>query len=161
MKSRLIVMVAVASLAAGCGTAEEPANDPADVPAPEPVAEPEPAAEEPDWSVTGLSREQIAEFLAALQHGIEQDDRAAVAALVSYPLHLRGEAELIVETADELVAQYEQIFTEAVRAKVLEQQLDELFVNSNGVMIGDGEVWFSGIYAEEEPWPVLIIGINR
>lgn len=97
-------------------------------------------------------------FLAALQKAAAAGDKAAVAALVSYPLEVHaGGKTLHIRDARHFVADWDKAMTPKVLAAIRKQTYPTLFANSNGLMIGDGEVWFSGVGASET---VLITAIN-
>lgn len=102
-------------------------------------------------------------FLIGLQIAILTGDRSRVATLVDYPLEVRiGDERVTVRTADELVARYEDLFTPEVEAAIERQTYGSLFANDQGVMIGDGQVWFGGVCHETscaEPL-IRIIAIN-
>jgi hypothetical protein len=102
-------------------------------------------------------------FLNGLQIAVVMDDRFRVARLVNYPLEVRiGGETVTVGTADELLARYESLLTPKVVGAIERQDYGALFANDQGVMIGDGEVWFGGICGEPScaDITVRIIAIN-
>lgn len=99
-------------------------------------------------------------FFGELQKAVAADDKAAVAGLISYPLESKvGGKTVTLRDADEFVAAYDQIITAKVKKALAAQTYASLFANGEGLMVGDGEIWFSGI-GEEKPTKVLITGIN-
>jgi hypothetical protein len=82
-------------------------------------------------------------FLGELQTAVKAGDRQKLAALVRYPLDVYSAKEhRAVRTSAELIRDFDRLFTPSVR-KAIEQQMPAcLFANFQGVMIGDGEVWF-------------------
>lgn len=100
-----------------------------------------------------------AEFLPKLQAAIASGDKATVAAMVDYPFvaHLNGKA-VKIRDAKHFAADYDQLVTPKVKAAVAKQTYATLFTNWQGVMIGDGEVWFSGVGASNA---VKITAINN
>ena len=48
----------------------------------------------------------------------------------------------------QFVKNYDAIMTGAITDAVVNQKLDELFVNWKGIMFGDGEVWIDGICSD-------------
>lgn len=50
-----------------------------------------------------------------------------------------------IKNKSEFVKAYNRIITKKVKKKVLKQDLNKVFVNSYGIMIGDGEMWISQI----------------
>ncbi|OPA75279.1 hypothetical protein BVG16_22035 [Paenibacillus selenitireducens] len=83
-------------------------------------------------------------YIGKLQQAVAKNNRKAVAALMSYPLQVnkQGKSKLI-QSKKQFMKNYDHIMTSQVKKKLLAQQLDQLFVNSEGVMIGDGEMWIS------------------
>ena len=86
------------------------------------------------------------EFLATLQRAVAANDRHAVAMLAHYPLRVNG-VKGLKEAASprDFERRYSAILTPHVRAAIMEQQGACLFANWQGVMIGDGEVWFDRV----------------
>ena len=77
-------------------------------------------------------------------------DKATVAKLVSYPLYVIYKSKnFIVKSERDFVARYGQIISDRVYQAVKSQQYKDLFADSRGLMIGRGEVWFSGICVEK------------
>ncbi|HKU94952.1 MAG TPA: hypothetical protein VJR58_06730 [Vineibacter sp.] len=88
-------------------------------------------------------------FFADLKTAIEAGNRQAIAAMVSYPLTVKiGGRELSLRSASDLLARYDQVVTARVTAAVRKQTYGALFARDTGVMIGDGELWFSGICSD-------------
>lgn len=85
-------------------------------------------------------------FLDALKKAVAADDKPAVAAMVDYPFQARinGKAVKLRDTAH-FVADYDKIVTAKVKDAVAGQTYATLFANWQGVMVGNGEVWFSGV----------------
>lgn len=81
-----------------------------------------------------------------LQQGIAADDKPAVAALVVYPLEVRIDGkQRKIRNADQFVASWDGIVTPEIVRVVSKQRYRDLFVNWQGVMLGDGQVWINGI----------------
>ncbi len=96
--------------------------------------------------IAGLSVSETKQFLDTLKTRSAQGDRPGVCSLVSYPLDVHskhGSHKVATESACR--AMYNRIFSAPVLGAISGQRLDELFANSNGVSIGDGAIWFSGI----------------
>jgi hypothetical protein len=98
------------------------------------------------------------QFFETLQKAVASDDRAAVAALVAYPFQARVNGQAVkLRDAAHFVADYDKIVTPKVKHAIANQTYATLFANWQGVMIGDGEVWFSGVGSNNT---VNIIAIN-
>ena len=53
--------------------------------------------------------------------------------------------ETVIKSAKAFVQHYDAIVTPEIAKAVTEQKYEDLFVNSQGVMFGDGQVWVYGI----------------
>lgn len=97
-------------------------------------------------------------FFDALKKAVAADDRKGVAAMVSYPFRARINGKAIkLNDADHFVADYDKIVTAKVKEALARQTYATLFANWQGVSIGDGEVWFSGVGASQA---IKITAIN-
>ena len=82
-------------------------------------------------------------FLTQLQAAVRSNDRARVAALIAYPLRVNVAGQpKYYRNSRSVQGDYEQIFTLRVRSAILGQRFEDLFGRDQGVMIGDGAVWF-------------------
>jgi hypothetical protein len=85
-------------------------------------------------------------FLGALQAAVAADDRRQVAAMIGYPLKTRLHGQVVhIRTTQQFLGHYEELLPPATRAAIAAQSYQALFVNSQGVMIGSGQLWFSGV----------------
>lgn len=80
---------------------------------------------------------------AAFWNAVKRGDRSAVAGLVEYPLvvSVNGRRRQFADAAA-LVAGYDAVFTTAFRDRILQAIPRYLFAKIDGVMLGDGAVWF-------------------
>mgnify|MGYP003575170522 FL=1 len=108
-------------------------------------------------TMAGVEDKQVVQvFLESLRTATREGDREALAGMVQYPISVRHESgSREYRTPEELTARFDQVFTPAVLAAIGEAQYQTLFINAEGAMIGDGEIWFDG-------WtgPILIKAIN-
>ncbi|MGD0932708.1 MAG: hypothetical protein ABR902_18840 [Candidatus Korobacteraceae bacterium] len=96
-------------------------------------------------------------FLMQLQSVVKTDDKAKLAAMISYPLLvIHGGRKTHIKTKAEFLSQYETIFDGPVRRAIAQQSAKCLFGNYQGAMIGDGEVWFR----EQPNGTMKIITVN-
>jgi hypothetical protein len=112
----------------------------------------------------GLEVSETTQFLDALKSQMAERNRAAVCALASYPLAVHAkEGETKIADAATCQARYERIFNARVLDAVRKQNFDDLFANWRGVMIGDGELWFSGVCEDREckRKAIKIISVNQ
>lgn len=97
-------------------------------------------------SVLGGNPKAYHEIFEHLQKSLAAGDKAGVAALVSYPIDVKvaGKSEKFAD-ANALVAKFDQVFTPEISKAIAGQQFSSAFVNAQGLMIGNGEVWISGV----------------
>jgi len=88
---------------------------------------------------------KVQTLLTDLQRSVSQHNAAAVAALVHYPIKVNpGKHPITIKNPKAFIKDYDRIITPDIAAAIYKQKYDALFVNSQGVMIGDGEVWITG-----------------
>ena len=51
---------------------------------------------------------------------------------------------MVVRGSAELLKRYREVFNDNVVRAMKAQEPDTLFANWQGVMVGDGQIWFSG-----------------
>jgi hypothetical protein len=103
-------------------------------------------------------------FLSRLQVAVRANDRGAVIKLIDFPLRVNSQGRTrLYRDAQSVQRDYDRIFTPQVRRAILGQRVDQLFVRDQGVMIGNGEVWFDQTCpnaACSPPGPVRIEAVN-
>ena len=88
---------------------------------------------------------KVQQLLTTLQQAVAKHDAAAVAALVHYPIKVNpGKKPFTVKNEKAFIKDYDGIITQDIAAAIFKQKYENLFVNSQGAMIGDGEVWITG-----------------
>jgi hypothetical protein len=102
-------------------------------------------------------------FFDKLKKAVGSDDKATVAAMVAYPFQARIKGKALkIKDQKQFLTDYDQIITQKVKGAVTKQTYATLFANWQGVSIGDGEIWFSGICSNTacEQQTVRITAIN-
>jgi len=88
---------------------------------------------------------KVHQILTELQQAVAKHNPAAVAALVHYPIKVNpGKKPFTIKNEKEFIKDYDRIITPDIASAIYKQKYDNLFVNSEGAMIGDGEVWITG-----------------
>jgi len=78
------------------------------------------------------------------------NDAGAVSALVSYPITVTvGGKKVTIASASAFADRYADIITPEIATVIESQNYGELFVNSDGIMFGNGEVWINGICKDD------------
>jgi hypothetical protein len=118
-----------------------------------------------DASLNALfgSHESLKQFLNSVKEDSANKRWPAIAALVAYPIKIRLAGYLLrISNASEFMAHSEELLTPRVLAAIERQTYGSLFANAQGVMIGDGEVWFSAVCrsADCKNAPIKITAIN-
>jgi len=94
-----------------------------------------------DYSFVGIKdANQVTIFLKKLKKAVSDGDKAAVAAMVSYPIIVTiDDADKEIANKAAFLADYDKIINDHVKKGIAEQQLDEadVFVNKQGVMVGN------------------------
>ncbi|SFJ42406.1 hypothetical protein [Aerobium aerolatum] len=85
-------------------------------------------------------------FFDNLKKAVAAGDKSAVAAVIEYPFQVRiGGKSLKIRDAAHFIADYDQVITAKVKHALQGQTYETLFANWQGVMVGEGEIWFSGV----------------
>ncbi|MCU1000313.1 hypothetical protein JAK44_04970 [Stenotrophomonas maltophilia] len=158
---RTIAVLIPALLLAACSQPAPPAEPAVDAPPPmeasaaaTPAAEP--AAAAPATAAADAPAEdararietllgdaaQYEKVFNAFKTAVVGGDRAAVVEEVRFPLNIAGGKK--ITGPGEFQRNYEKIITPAVVKAVSGQDFGKVFVNQQGVMIGDGQVWLNG-----------------
>ena len=108
--------------------------------------------------------ESFGEVFDALYFAVEARDAATVASLAKYPLRVatNGE-EYEIDSEQTFIDNYDTIITPSIADVIVSQDFALLFVNQDGVMYGDGDVWFSPICIDDacERYRWLIVTVQE
>ena len=86
----------------------------------------------------------------AIHAAVANDDAAGVAEWVSYPITVNvGGKELTINDADQFETEYDVVITGDIKDAILKQKWETLFVNADGIMYGNGQVWLNGICQDD------------
>ncbi|CAH2212067.1 hypothetical protein [Tepidibacter aestuarii] len=90
---------------------------------------------------------------------VSEDDKNKISEYVIYPLRVNHDkSSREINTPDEFTKNYDNIFTKEVKEALLNQDVKDTFVNYQGVMVGNGEIWFG---SSEDLSKYGIIAINN
>ena len=116
-----------------------------------------PALAQTDDDVTGLISLHFGdpvpfiEAFDAIKAAVEADDAEAFADWISYPFKTKiGGEDYEFDGPEGVIEHYDAMMTAEIRAVIVGQQYKDLFVNSDGVMFGDGQLWLSGVCATDD-----------
>ena len=102
-------------------------------------------------------------FFDKLKKAVGSGDKETIASMVDYPFQARIKGKAVkIRDQKHFIADYDQIITSKVKDALARQTYATLFANWQGVMIGDGEVWFNGVCGDDscKQQTVRIIAIN-
>lgn len=106
-----------------------------------------------------LSQEEVT-FVKSLQVALESDNRNWISESLSYPLKVTTQnGEKIVSNKEELLNDFESIFNCEIKKSVKQQDLNNIFSNWQGLMLGsDGQVWITTVEDDggERSWITAI-----
>lgn len=108
------------------------------------------------FSVAGVDNDQLVyEFVRNLRANI--GNKNILSQMIDYPINPTiDDVKVQISSADEFLENFDHIFNQNVVDAIKNQSYDGLFVNYQGVMIGNGEVWLSIVNDE-----IKIIAINN
>jgi len=97
------------------------------------------------YEAAGISDSKAAEnFFLHLQQAVRNNQRAKVAAMMSYPISVRVRSRKVkLRAKADLLKRYDFVFNKKVKHALAAQKIPDLFANWQGIMIGNGELWFN------------------
>jgi len=102
--------------------------------------------------------------IETIQSALSDGDAEGIAGYIPFgeAIKVNGTDVVIVDEAD-LTARFDELFNDKVVNAVTDQDYGSLFVNQDGIMFGDGELWLSGICVDEACGELFvnIIAINN
>ena len=112
------------------------------------------------YGIAGIDDDSAVEvFLNHLKEAVANDKRITVASMVRYPItiNVSGHKETLRKKS-QLLSKYELVFTSKVKEAIRSQEAQKLFVNYQGVVIGNGDIWFNRIPGSQK---IAITAINN
>lgn len=91
-------------------------------------------------------------FFYEIKETVLNGDSHKLSIMNSYPLNVfTKKGEITVNNKDEFIKHYDTIVTPNIVNAVRDQSFENLLSNYQGIMIGDGQIWFSGICVGKIP----------
>jgi len=86
------------------------------------------------------------EFFHLVRAELQKNDRLSLAAQIEYPLltsihHKRAS----IRSKEQFLKQFDQIFDKGVRCAILNASDDDIWSNSRGYTLGNGDIWFDDL----------------
>jgi hypothetical protein len=113
------------------------------------------------YEVAGIDNPKAFEdFYQGLQLSVAKGDAKSVADHVTYPISATIQGKKItIATKQQFIDSYQQIMIDKVKQALLNQKVEDTFVNYKGVMVGNGQIWMN--VSTSDPHQFFIIGINN
>jgi hypothetical protein len=104
----------------------------------------------------GLTLPETKVFFTKLKHAVATGDRSALAAMARFPLVVAvGTDTVTLADTSAFEQRYADFMTPPLVALVGRTAFDDLFANYQGVMIGNGAIWFGPVCeVNGEPQPL-------
>lgn len=119
------------------------------------------------FEAAGLEDGEVRKFFQGFQEAVRSRNADRVAGFVEFPLRVNlCKGSQTIQRKD-FARRFPSVFDARISEAVRKQTFESLFANSQGVMIGDGEVWFSGICegtAADDPCSkqrIRVITVNK
>lgn len=111
------------------------------------------------YEVAGINdSEKFNNLFISIQEALESENKELIADSILYPLKVNTKDERFkIGDKEAFLRNYDEIFTDKVKNALSNQIIDELFVNYQGIMVGDGEIWFSCL--EDPQYGIITINI--
>ncbi len=93
----------------------------------------------------GLTQLELTVALHQLQQAVAASDPRRIEPLLSFPLQVTQGQHSSRWSRAKFRSNQRLLFNDKVRRAIAQQSADSLFRNSRGAMVGDGEVWLSGV----------------
>lgn len=94
--------------------------------------------------------EGLQEAFEVIKSAVAEGDAETLASLVKYPFEVTIDGEAyVLEDEVAFIENYEGIITPAVADTVDKQSYAELFLNSDGAMFGEGQLWLTAVCTDE------------
>jgi len=159
--------VCLSLLLAGCGASDN--NTAPDVSGPASTAAASgPASSQNSSQGNPLEVAGVTDYAAfkkqflTFQDAVARNDREQAATFALYPIRVNvGKVAVNVADKEAFVKQYDRILTEDVRKALAAQDVNTLFANDKGIMVGNGEIWFGVAPGTPERYGIISVNIGE
>lgn len=97
------------------------------------------------YHVAGFDDDKIVEtFVSKFKEAVIKKDKETVASMILYPIKATfKDRAVIIHSEKEFLKLYDDVFDKELYNKIVKADTNNMWSNYQGVMIGDGDVWFS------------------
>jgi hypothetical protein len=102
-------------------------------------------------------------FFQNMKSYFANNDSTQISNIIQYPIQIIiNDKKSNISNKKEFIKNYSKYITNTIKKAVKDQEYDSLFANSEGLMIGNGQIWFTGICKDDKciKIEVKIIAIN-
>jgi len=95
------------------------------------------------YSDFSASDKDVEKFMRQIKLSIAEGDKEWIANNIRYPLKttLNGQGKITIKNKQQLIDNFEQIFHPAFKEQIEKHCVCNMFYNSQGIMLGNGEIW--------------------
>ncbi|MDF2944797.1 MAG: hypothetical protein K0S01_3655 [Herbinix sp.] len=113
------------------------------------------------YSVAGIDNaSEFEKTFHLLQDLVAKEDKKTVAEYVAYPINVMIDGtKTNITDENKFIENYDRIINKTVKDAFLNQNVEDLFVNYMGVMVGQGELWFNQLEGTKHTYSIY--GINN
>lgn len=107
-----------------------------------------PAEKEVDQSIDSVLGDHAGyrKTYEGFKAAVAAHDAKTAAEYVRFPMTVKVKGKkLALKSSRDFIAEYDQFMTPAITSALLKSRYGDLFVNYQGIMVGDGQVWINGI----------------
>jgi hypothetical protein len=111
-----------------------------------------------DSKDSGHSKDEIEDFAKKVIELIENDERQELADIIQYPLNINLDGKKIyIKDKDAFLENYSLIFNDKFKLQIKDADTENVWGNSVGYIIGNGDIWFAN---DSSDGKLKIIAIN-
>lgn len=112
--------------------------------------------------VNNKSDQDVENFASKIQNYIVNGNKESLAEEIKYPINVKINGEVIkIENKDELIKNYDRIFSVDYKQAVSKAPTKYLFVNYQGIMFAGGNIWINDVMLDGNNSQLKITAINN
>ena len=116
----------------------------------------------PAFDIAGTHLTDVTTFLSQIKQAVKAKNPQSITHLISFPLRVNQGSRLhtLIKTPLQFIKNYHQIFTAKIIRIIGQQEIEKLFVNSQGIMFGQGELWIRATDHSKYPLQIFVINLQ-
>jgi len=112
--------------------------------------------------VDNKSDQDVENFVSKIQNYIVNDNKVQLAEEIKYPINVKINGNVMkIQDKDDLIKNYDQIFRVDYKQVISNLPTKYLFVNFQGIMFGNGEIWINDVIDPGSNSKLMVIAINN